>query len=219
MTRVSPGDRLTLTAPDGAVVGWADIDDAEPTGVSGRFQPGPGYPPVAELFRQFGEYVDDATLTLLPATEAEIERLGLRVGRPGEDAVAARAVQIFSDGVFACRVEPPVAADGPVAPRVASLVTADGREVGFLAVRERDQNLLLGTFTPGRDYPTVEPLFRVWAEVVEENVLSVLDDADGAIAALGIRLADGTPVWDVQIYPDGAASVRVGARGDRNGAH
>jgi hypothetical protein len=106
----------------------------------------------------------------------------------------------------------------PTATRTASLVTSSGRSIGELNVEEVRGELLMGTFTPGPDYPAVEPLFRAFAEIVEDQVLSLLDQVTEPIEALGIRLADGTPVWDVQIYPDGNASCRVGVRGGRTGA-
>ncbi len=92
-------------------------------------------------------------------------------------------------------------------------------DFGKLRVDRVDGALLCGTFTPGTDYELVRPIFDGFAQAVEDYALSFVDIYDQQIAALGIRLADGTPVWDVQIYPDGKASCRLGARGDRNGAH
>jgi len=96
-----------------------------------------------------------------------------------------------------------------------------GRELGTLAVEEVEGDCYMGTFTPGADYPAVEPIFRHFAEVVEQQSFSYLDAADAAIARLGITArvpgAGPVPVNDVQIYPDGAASFRLPAPADRNG--
>lgn len=97
------------------------------------------------------------------------------------------------------------------------MTDAAGRDIGTLCVEEVRGDCLIGTFTPGADYPAVEPLFRAFAEIVEDQVLSLLDQVAAPIEALGIRLSDGTPVHDVQIYPDGGASCRLPAPVGRNG--
>jgi hypothetical protein len=101
--------------------------------------------------------------------------------------------------------------------RAVGLTDAAGRDIGSLLVEERETDRLLGTFTPGADYPAVESLFRYFEELVEQQCLSLVDEADAAIQAIGPRLADGTPVHDVQIYSDGGASFRLPAAADRNG--
>ena len=95
--------------------------------------------------------------------------------------------------------------------RAVGLTDAAGRAIGSLAVEEVEGNQRLGTFTPGPDYPAVEPLFRYFEELVEQQGLSLVDAADAAIQEIGPRLADGTPVHDVQIYSDGRASFRLPA--------
>lgn len=106
--------------------------------------------------------------------------------------------------------------------RAVGLTDAAGRDIGRLAVEEVEGNQLLGTFTPGPDYPAVEPVFRHLAEVVEQQSFSYLDAAEAAVAALGVAVRGGgegdpVPVHDVQIYPDGGASFRLPLAPGRNG--
>lgn len=104
---------------------------------------------------------------------------------------------------------------------VLHLADAAGREFGTLAVEEVQGDCYLGTFTPGADYPDIEPIFRHFAEVVEQQSFSYLDEVDAAIARLGImaRVPGGraVPANDVQIYPDGGASLRLPTHAGRNG--
>jgi len=112
MNAYTPGDRLTLTDPDGTPLGAVEVDTVEGARVLGTFRPGPGFARVAELFRRFEEMVEAAALAVLPGIEAEIEGLGLRVARPGEPGVPVGDVQIYSDGGFSCRVMQPVVLNG-----------------------------------------------------------------------------------------------------------
>ena len=100
------------------------------------------------------------------------------------------------------------------------MTDSNGRDLGTLSVERVEGELLLGTFTPGADYPAVRSIFDGFAEAVEYGALSVVDDFDRRISALGIRVTLGDrvmPAHDVQIYPDGAASCRVPLTG-LNGA-
>ncbi|MBA4063765.1 MAG: hypothetical protein C0501_08645 [Isosphaera sp.] len=94
------------------------------------------------------------------------------------------------------------------------LSDAAGRDLGRVAVGRREDGLFVGDFTPGPDYPAVEPVFRFFAEVVGQQSFSFLDQAEAAVARLGVtvRPAGGgraVPAADVQIYPDGGFSCRV----------
>jgi hypothetical protein len=106
---------------------------------------------------------------------------------------------------------------------VVRLTDAAGRDFGSVAVESMADGLILGTFTPGPDYPAVEPRFAYFAEVADTNSLSFLDEAEAGIAALGVRLrvadeADPVAVSDVQIFPDGGFSCRLPPTpADRNG--
>lgn len=93
-----------------------------------------------------------------------------------------------------------------------NLTDDSGRDLGVLVVEQRQGELLLGTFTPGADYDAVRAIFDGFAEVVDGCALSVVDVFDKQIVGLGIRAAlngHTVPTWDVQIYPDGAASCRI----------
>lgn len=101
----------------------------------------------------------------------------------------------------------------------AAITDAAGRAIGRFEVEERDGNRLSGTFHPGPDFPAVAGPVYEFADLVEDQVLSLVDQAQEAIAGLGLRM-NGTPVWDVQIYRDGAASFRLPPTpADRNGTH
>jgi len=92
------------------------------------------------------------------------------------------------------------------------LTDALDRDLGTLVIEEVRDELLLGEFTPGADYPAVREIFEGFSEAVEACSLSVVDQFDTQIAALGIRVTwcNATrPVHDVQIYTDGAASCRL----------
>ena len=85
------------------------------------------------------------------------------------------------------------------------------RDIGVFLIDERRPGLILGQFQPGSDYACVEPLFRYFAELVEDRALSLTDEAGEAIDRLGLTAdVDGIPMKlrDVQIYADGAGSFR-----------
>jgi hypothetical protein len=92
-----------------------------------------------------------------------------------------------------------------------------GRDLGRVRVESYSDGLFLGDFAPGPDYPEVEPTFRFFADVVEQQSFSYLDEAQAAIARLGVRVRPDGPgesvaVYDVQIYPDGGFSCRLQPR-------
>ena len=96
--------------------------------------------------------------------------------------------------------------------QIVKLTDRAGRDIGRLAVERVDGDLLLGTFTPGADYSMVSEIFDGFAEAVDHGSLSVVDNFDKQIAALGIQVTLGelnVPAHDVQIYSDGAASCRM----------
>lgn len=91
------------------------------------------------------------------------------------------------------------------------LTDATGLVIGSMFVDERQPGLVRGQFQPGVDYPSVEPLFQNFAELVEDQCLSLTDHAADEINKLGLLAeVDGVTVslHDVQIYADGAASFR-----------
>ncbi len=86
-----------------------------------------------------------------------------------------------------------------------------GLDIGSVLVEDRRAGLILGRFQSGAEYASVEPLFRYFAELVEDQVLSLTDEAGQAIDRLGLTAhVDGIPVklHDIQIYADGAGSFR-----------
>lgn len=108
------------------------------------------------------------------------------------------------------------------ATRTFAVTDPAGRDLGRVRVESVEDRLVLGDFDPGPDYPAVEPVFRHFAEVVEQQSFSYLDAAEAAVAAIGVAVrADGegepVPVSDVQIYPDGGASFRLPPAFARNG--
>ena len=91
------------------------------------------------------------------------------------------------------------------------ITDATGLDIGSFTVEERRPGQFLGQFRPGSDYPSVEPLFQNFAELVEDQVFSLTDQAAEEIDKLGlVAEVDGVtvPLHDVQIYADGAASFR-----------
>ena len=94
------------------------------------------------------------------------------------------------------------------------ITDATGLDIGSMIVEERRTGLILGQFHPGFDYQSVEPLFQYFVELVEDQVLSLTDQAATEIDKLGLLAeVDGVTVrlHDVQIYPDGAACFRYPA--------
>lgn len=107
-----------------------------------------------------------------------------------------------------------------------AVTDAGRRDLGTILVEEVRGPLVLGTFTPGPDYPAVAGLFDTFDELVSDQCLSLLDNVCAAIADLDIRVTvDGrTParVDDVQIWKDGGASFQLrdrSAAAERNGTH
>ena len=99
------------------------------------------------------------------------------------------------------------------------LTDAAGRNLGQLHVERIEGDRVCGTFERGEDYDRVEPIFIHFSNVVEQQTFSYLDAVDAEIAALDLRLSDGTSIHDVQIYSDGNASFRIPASPERNGRH
>jgi len=94
-----------------------------------------------------------------------------------------------------------------------ALRTESGLCIGWFVTEELDGEYVRGAFTPGPDFPAVEPLFREFEELVNDQVLSLTDQAMAEIDRLGITvvLPNGcaVPVQDVQVYSDGVASYRL----------
>ena len=99
---------------------------------------------------------------------------------------------------------------------------ARGRDLGRVEIDGVERGWMQGTFTPGPDYPVVEPTFRALADMVEHLSFHFIDEATEAIAKLGITLradpsAPAIPFAEVQIDSDNGFACRLPA--ERNGAH
>jgi hypothetical protein len=86
--------------------------------------------------------------------------------------------------------------------------------VGQIVLEGSEGGLLSGKFTPGADFAAVKDLFRRFEEAVEAQALSVVDELDTALAALGLHLSsvDGSQsisIHDVQIWNDGSVTCRL----------
>ena len=100
--------------------------------------------------------------------------------------------------------------------QVVHLVDRQGQQIGQIEIERREENLIFGRFVPGPAFSTVRHLFQKFEEAVNLQALSVIDELDTAIAALGLHLQ--TPgdlqrieAHDVQIWSDGSITCRVGS--------
>lgn len=95
-----------------------------------------------------------------------------------------------------------------------------GRDLGRVVIDEITNGWMQGTFTPGPDYPTVEPTFRALADMVEQFSFHFIDEYQEAINQLGLGLhsPDGSfPARDAQIDSENGFACRLPA--ERNGSH
>jgi hypothetical protein len=96
------------------------------------------------------------------------------------------------------------------------LIDAEGRQVGQMVIERSEDNLVFGKFVPGPAFPAVQHLFREFEEAVDLQALSVVDELDTAITALGLHLrspdsSQRVEIHDVQIWSDGGITCRVGS--------
>jgi hypothetical protein len=111
-----------------------------------------------------------------------------------------------------------------VASQTVHLLDASQRLLGRVIVERSSDDLITGTFQPGPGYPVAGDLFRRFEEAANSQALSVVEEIESAIAALGLSLSvpDGSQrqaIRDVQIWSDGGFSCRPGAAvgGSMNG--
>jgi hypothetical protein len=95
------------------------------------------------------------------------------------------------------------------------LYDAQQRPFGRMVIERCEGELLLGQFVPGPAFAAAAPLFRRFEEAANAQALSLVDELDAAIAALGLSLhlpeeAATVPLHDVQIWSDGGISCRLG---------
>src|SRR5262245_59672460 len=98
--------------------------------------------------------------------------------------------------------------------QVVQLVDRQGQQIGQIEIERREEDLIFGRFIPGPAFAAVQSLFEEFEEAVNLQALSVVDELDTAIAALGLHVyTPGDPqrieVHDVQIWSDGSITYRV----------
>ena len=99
--------------------------------------------------------------------------------------------------------------------QVVHLVDRQEQQLGQIEIERREENLIFGQFVPGPAFSTVRPLFQEFEEAVNLQALSVIDELDTAIAALGLHLltprdSQRIEAHDVQIWSDGSITCKVG---------
>ena len=100
--------------------------------------------------------------------------------------------------------------------QVVQLVDRQGQQLGQIEIERREENLIFGRFVPGPVFSTVQLLFQEFEEAVNLQALSVIDELDTAIAALGLQVhtpgaSQHIEVHDVQIWSDGDITYRLGS--------
>ena len=98
--------------------------------------------------------------------------------------------------------------------QVADLIDRQGRAIGRITVTHHESSRIFGKFAPGPDFSAVERLFQDFEEAVELQALSVVDELDREIAALGLGLrlpgkSQRAEVHDVQIWGDGEITFEM----------
>jgi hypothetical protein len=111
------------------------------------------------------------------------------------------------------------------AKQIFDLVDAQERRLGQVTIDRREEQVVFGRWSPGPDFGQAASLFRQFEEAAESQALSVVEQIEQAIAALGLRLqgpngSESVEVRDVQIWSDGTVTFRPSdpARTSRNGA-
>ena len=98
--------------------------------------------------------------------------------------------------------------------QVVLLVDRQGQQIGQIEIERREEDLIVGRFSPGPAFSAVQHFFQEFEEAANLQALSVIDELDTAIAALGLQVQ--TPgdqqrlaAHDVQIWSDGSITCRV----------
>jgi len=94
------------------------------------------------------------------------------------------------------------------------LIDLQQRQIGQITIERNEEDLIFGKFVPGSDFSIVESLFQDFEEAVSLQALSVVDELDAKIAALGLHLStpDGSQrieIHDVQIWSDGDITCKL----------
>ncbi len=86
-------------------IGQLTIERREADLLLGQFTPGPDFPNVEHLFREFEEAVDAQALGVVDQLDVTISALGLRLFSPDDSGyLAIHDVQIWSDGGMTCQL-------------------------------------------------------------------------------------------------------------------
>jgi len=94
------------------------------------------------------------------------------------------------------------------------LIDTKRRNIGEVRIDSKVDQLVTGEFAPGPNFLLVEELFQNFEEAVNVQALSVVDQLDEQIAALGLQLyspehGQSIKIYDVQIWRDGGFSCRL----------
>jgi hypothetical protein len=102
---LTPNQVVQLVDARQRLLGEVTIQGTEGDLVRGRFAPGPDYPVVRDLFREFEEAANQQLFGLLDGLEAPILGLGLHL-RPLNGALLPEVhdVQIMNGTDFSCRL-------------------------------------------------------------------------------------------------------------------
>jgi hypothetical protein len=88
-----------------------------------------------------------------------------------------------------------------------------GRDLGAITVEEEQDDLLMGTFSPGVDYGSVNQMFLEFEEAANDQAMSAVGRIQTQIDDLGLHLkpfaAAPLRVFNVQIWSDGGVSCRL----------
>jgi hypothetical protein len=99
------GQLLELLDAKQRALGQITLEERQGDLLLGRFAPGPDFPAVEPLFREFEEAVNAQALGAADRCEAAIGALGLRLRAPGNrEQMEIKDVQIWSDGGISCRI-------------------------------------------------------------------------------------------------------------------
>ena len=100
------------------------------------------------------------------------------------------------------------------AKQMVDLIDAQQRQIGHMKIERNEDHLIFGKFSSSADFSAVARLFEDFEEAVHLQALSVVDELDSKIAALGLslRTLDGSQhieIQDVQIWSDGAMTCQL----------
>ena len=100
------GQLLELLDAKQRALGQLTLEDRQGDLLLGSFAPGPDFPAVEPLFREFEEAVNAQALSAADRYEAAIGAIGLRLRAPGSsEQMQIKDVQIWRDCGISCRID------------------------------------------------------------------------------------------------------------------